>query len=478
VKKQRLQYWILACDLFWITLTIFVAYVLRYGFAWYDPSGRSHLTFVLPLLATLGFWAVIFGWMKLDGFCRGWQPSAIFSQLFLAVCILIVVSLASGYLLRSSISRLTLIYFAIVLFAGFVGIRYVMHAILGSRYLTRAVCRVVIVGGGPLAQEMAAKLERHPEMLCQVVGFLCSADVSFDTRIPGTGGEPTIVQTLGIIDLLREQRVDEIVIALPSVGLPEVMNLVARCRRDGIGVSVIPHPYELYLSRPQLLDVGGLPILQLREANANSANAAWKRALDLALGSIFLVLSLPVVAMGALALLGKLKQGGVFSREPRCGRFGRTFWMWRLNSARECKQLSRREILLQQLSITELPQLWNVLRGEMSLVGPRPESPERVKHYSDWQLQRLNAKPGMTGLAQVHGLREQHSSEEKTRFDLQYMLDSSPFLDFSLLLQTFWTLIGRLLHLYKLTSFKPTGTTTDLFEGTLPSAHSTQPSAD
>jgi lipopolysaccharide/colanic/teichoic acid biosynthesis glycosyltransferase len=152
--------------------------------------------------------------------------------------------------------------------------------------------------------------------------------------------------------------------------------------------------------------------------------------------------------------------------------------MWRLNSARECKQLSRREILLQQLSITELPQLWNVLRGEMSLVGPRPESPERVKHYSDWQLQRLNAKPGMTGLAQVHGLREQHSSEEKTRFDLQYMLDSSPFLDFSLLLQTFWTLIGRLLHLYKLTSFKPTGTTTDLFEGTLPSAHSTQPSAD
>ena len=160
--------------------------------------------------------------------------------------------------------------------------------------------------------------------------------------------------------------------------------------------------------------------------------------------------------------------------------------MWRLNSARECKQLSRREIVLQQLSITELPQLWNVLRGEMSLVGPRPESPERVKHYSDWQLQRLNAKPGMTGLAQVHGLREQHSSEEKTRFDLQYMLDSSPFLDFSLLLQTFGTLIGRLLRLYKLPLFKPiedgadaaSGTTIDLFEGTLPSAHSTQPSAD
>jgi lipopolysaccharide/colanic/teichoic acid biosynthesis glycosyltransferase len=484
VKKQKLQYWILAADLFWIAIAALAAYVLRYGFAWYEPSGTSRLIFVLPLLATVGLWAMIFSWMKLDGFCRGWQPSAIFSQLFLGVCFLMTVLLVSGYLLRTFVSRLTFTYLGIVLFAGFVAIRYVIHAILGSRYLARAVRRVVIVGGGPVAQEMAAKLERHPEMLCQVVGFLCSADVSFDTRIPGTGGEPIIVQTLGVIDVLRDQRVDEIVIALPSVGLPEVMNLAARCRRDGIGVSVIPHPYELYLSKPQLLDIGGLPVLQLREANANFANAVWKRALDVALGSIFLVLSLPVVAIGAIVLLGK--QGGPFSCEPRCGRFGATFRMWRLNSARECKQLSRREIVLQQLSITELPQLWNVLRGEMSLVGPRPESPERVKHYSDWQLQRLNAKPGMTGLAQVHGLREQHSSEEKTRFDLQYMLDSSPFLDFSLLLQTFGTLIGRLLRLYKLPLFKPiedgadaaSGTTIDLFEGTLPSAHSTQPSAD
>jgi lipopolysaccharide/colanic/teichoic acid biosynthesis glycosyltransferase len=81
----------------------------------------------------------------------------------------------------------------------------------------------------------------------------------------------------------------------------------------------------------------------------------------------------------------------------------------------------------------------------MSLVGPRPESPERVKHYSDWQRQRLSVKPGLTGLAQVHGLREQHSSEEKARFDLQYIFHWSLFLDFSLVLQTAWTLFVRLL---------------------------------
>ena len=119
--------------------------------------------------------------------------------------------------------------------------------------------------------------------------------------------------------------------------------------------------------------------------------------------------------------------------------------MFRLNVDRESATLTGFERLLARLSLTELPQLWNVIRGEMSLVGPRPEAPERVRHYSDWQRQRLSVAPGLTGLAQVHGLREQHSSEEKARFDLEYIFHWSLFLDFSLILQTAWTLVVRLL---------------------------------
>lgn len=92
--------------------------------------------------------------------------------------------------------------------------------------------------------------------------------------------------------------------------------------------------------------------------------------------------------------------------------------MLRLNIDRTGSNASRFEAVLRKFSLTELPQLWNVLQGDMSLVGPRPESPHRVYRYSEWQQQRLTVKPGMTGLAQVQGLREQHSSEEKTRFDL------------------------------------------------------------
>jgi lipopolysaccharide/colanic/teichoic acid biosynthesis glycosyltransferase len=99
--------------------------------------------------------------------------------------------------------------------------------------------------------------------------------------------------------------------------------------------------------------------------------------------------------------------------------------------------------VIQQSSFTELPQLINVLLGDMSLVGPRPEEPEKVRHYSEWHRQRLSVRPGMTGLAQVHGVRDQNSSEDKTRYDLQYILHRSLFLDISLLLQTTWTLALR-----------------------------------
>jgi lipopolysaccharide/colanic/teichoic acid biosynthesis glycosyltransferase len=199
------------------------------------------------------------------------------------------------------------------------------------------------------------------------------------------------------------------------------------------------------------------------------------------LGLGLCLISIPTVMVGAVMLLRKHRDP--LCRELRCGQHGELFGMWRLNSDRNCETLTRTEVILQQLSITELPQLWNVLRGEMSLVGPRPESPERVKHYSDWQRRRLTVKPGITGLAQVHGLREQHSSEEKTRFDLQYMMQSSFFFDVSLMLQTFWTLAARLLHLHRLDSKRvkqgQSSSITDQFlERTLSSAHSTQPSAD
>jgi len=457
-----------------------LAYLFRYGATWHGPTGGSAWVFLPPVLAAVALWTALFSRMRLDGFCRGWQLSATLSQLFVAVCFLMLALLAAGYLLQFFVSRLTFTYFGCLLYVGFVTIRCIANAILGSKYLVRATRRVLIVGDGPVARELAIKLEHHPEMRCQVVGFLCSMDASLDSRLPGVTGEATTLATFGVIDLLHQQRVDEVILALSRPSGPEVMNLAAHCRREGVGVSIVPHPYELYLSRHQLLDIGGLPLLQLRGANPNPADAVVKRIFDVVLGSGLLFVTAPVTALGILVLLGK--RGGPFRPELRCGQFGKPFQMWRLNSERTAENLPRPEFVLQQLSITELPQLWNVVRGDMSLVGPRPESPERVKNYSDWQRQRLNAKPGVTGLAQVQGLREGHSSDDKTRFDLQYMLESSLFLDLALLLQTFWTLAGRVLHLGQpepAAGHEPEAvTSTGIFERTLTNAHSAQPRTD
>ncbi len=273
---------------------------------------------------------------------------------------------------------------------------------------------------------------------------------------------------------------DEIILTVSEPGLPEILDLAATCRLAGLAVSLVPQPYSLYLSKPELVDLDGLPLLQWKGATAAAADPPWKRGLDLALTTCLLPLAVAVIVPAALVL--KLRKGNGLRRELRCGQYGKTFWMYRLNSDRYATRLPTDEFLMQRFSLTELPQLINVLRGEMTLVGPRPEGPERTRHYSDWHEQRLSVKPGMTGLAQIYGLREQSSSEDKTRYDLQYILHRSLFQDISLLLQTLWTITLRLFQLRRervQAAHVAIGSRVDVgFEEALSGAHSSQSSSD
>jgi lipopolysaccharide/colanic/teichoic acid biosynthesis glycosyltransferase len=441
MKARHLHLWILFADLAWVPGAMAMAWGLRYGTAWNGINSQSIQATIPFLVGTWFLWSLLSTGMKLDGFRRGWRFPAVVTELFLALCCLMAVLLAAGYLLREYVSRLTLGYFGFILFLGFIAIRHFAVSLVRARYRKGDLQKAVIIGSGRVAREIAAKIERHPEVLCRVVGFLFPQNVAVDLGFSPASANPTeTLSTLGVIDRLRSEGVNEIILALPRVSVPEVLNFVARCRDMGINVSLVPQPYELYLSRPKLLDLGGLPLLQLRETT-NAAGLRWKRTVDLALGFLLTIPASLVVLPSALLL--HLRKGRAFSWETRCGQLGKPFLMLRLNVDRTAPQRSRLERVLVALSITEAPQLWNVLRGDMSLVGPRPESPERVRRYSEWQQQRLSVKPGMTGLAQVHGLREQHSSEEKTRFDLQYFLHPSPLTDLSLLLQTLATLAMR-----------------------------------
>ena len=484
MKKNRFPQWILAADLLWLVIAFLGADVLRYGVRWGAPQ-EGFAPHLVPFVSMAWLlWAVLSRKMSLDGFRGGWHSPAMVSALFLGVSFLMTLLLAGSYLSRLYVSRLALGYFGVLLLSGLIAIRYGARLLLRARHRAGKVGRVVIVGGGQVARELALKIERHPEMLCRVVGFLYPQDASGNLDLqPNPTREATTVFTLQVVDLLHSQHVDELILALPTPSWPELLNLVGRCRGQGINVSLVPQPYELYLSQPDLLDLGGLPLLRLRESSTSSMFFHWKRIWDLALTAVLSSVAVPVLLLAAGVL--RWSKGRAFRWETRAGQYGRSFAMLRLNVDRHANGLTRFERFLQQLSITELPQLFNVLCGEMSLVGPRPESPDRVRHYSEWEQQRLSVRPGITGLAQVHGLREQHSSEEKTRFDLQYLLKPSPTTDLSLLLQTSWTLIIRIFHRPQVRSAEevtvnqtPADFRFPSVEEALQHAHRSQPSAD
>ncbi len=454
MKPRRVNRWILFADLAWSVVALFPAEALRYGAFW-EAADRGPSYALLPFVATAAvLWVLLSSQMKLDCFRGGWRFPAVVSQISLAVLCLMSILLAAGYLRRDYVSRLALSYFGILLFVGFIGIRYIARLLLLAK----------------------------SQMLCSVVGFLWPED---DGNVSSHNFKTSVtIPAWNVVELLSAQAVSDVILALPEPSLPEVLNLASRCRENGIRVSFVPQPYELYLSKPALLDLDGIPVLQLHEVPASDFFFQSKRFVDIVLGSFFCAIAIPILLPAAIGLRGTKGRG--FRWETRCGQHGRSFSMLRLNVDRHSADATRFETVLEKMSLTELPQLWNVLRGEMSLVGPRPEPPDRVKRYSEWLQQRLSIKPGMTGLAQVHGLRDQNSSEEKTRFDLQYILNPSAVADVSILLQTLWTLAMRLFQYQRRSLAESNAHGARLldndigqnFEETLQIAHRSQTSAD
>jgi lipopolysaccharide/colanic/teichoic acid biosynthesis glycosyltransferase len=441
-EATQIARWILAGDLVWITLSFLTAGLLRYGTQWDATSYRATYALLPFLIASWVLWTILFYRMKLDGFQGGWWLPSIASGLFLAVMGQMTLLLAAAYLTRQYVSRLVLASYGLLLFPGFLLVRHVVRRFLRGRHASGEVCRVVIAGSDHIAREIASKIAHHPEMLCQVVGFLFPKDrVDDDALTAGTVDRWRDVSTLEVTDLLDLHQVDELIVALPQPATAELIRLATQCQQRGIGVSLVPQPYDLYLSRPKLLDLDGLPILKLCEPTVAALYLKTKRVLDVGLSAGLLILSLPIILPSALAL--RILRGRAFLWDIRCGQNFEQFRMLRLNVSRNTAYGTKFEELLDRFSVTELPQLWNVLKGDMSLVGPRPEPPARTRRYTTWEQHRLSVRPGMTGLAQVHGLREQHSSEAKARLDLQYLLSPSLLADVSILLQTIWTLAIR-----------------------------------
>jgi exopolysaccharide biosynthesis polyprenyl glycosylphosphotransferase len=263
---------------------------------------------------------------------------------------------------------------------------------------------------------------------------------------------------LGHVDDLRETAqahgVAEIFVAMPSLGHTRLLSLVLECEDLGITFRVVTNLFEVLTAGSPLDLVDDLPLVQLGRDRPNPLYAPIKRALDLVGAGLGLLAAAPVL----LACVWRIRRSGAcsaFFAQTRIGLHGKPFTCYKLRTLREDAdpytvapqagddpRITRVGRWLRRSSLDELPQLWNVLRGEMSLVGPRPEMPFIVAQYDEWQRRRLTVKPGLTGLWQILG-RKDLPMHANLQYDFYYIRNRGIALDVSILLRTIGAVLSR-----------------------------------
>jgi exopolysaccharide biosynthesis polyprenyl glycosylphosphotransferase len=264
-------------------------------------------------------------------------------------------------------------------------------------------------------------------------------------------------------EIVQDQQVEEVIFALPLRAHQSLEKLVKALQTMPVRVRVVPDFFDLAFFRATIEDYAGIPLIGLRDGAIDSTDRVIKRMFDLVLGTLTLIAVAPIMAITAIAI--RLDSPGpALFRQQRVGENGKLFTIYKFRSmyvnaeARQAEVLRRngnRQVIYKQpddprvtavgrfirrTSIDELPQLFNVLKGEMSLVGPRPELPWLVEKYENWQRKRFAVPPGITGWWQING-RSDRPMHLNTDDDLYYIQNYSPLLDLVIL----WRTIGAVL---------------------------------
>jgi Undecaprenyl-phosphate glucose phosphotransferase len=375
-----------------------------------------------------------------------------FFQVVQGVTLATLLLVASTFFFRQfSYSRLLIVLFWVLDIFCVYGVRLLIRDVVrGLRRHGRFIRRALVVGAGPLGQEVVRRLRGHPEFGVRVIGYL-------DDRQPA-GERIEGKEILGTCDavtrVLGDYRVDQLFVALPMDAHAEVFKILNAIEGELVDVKIVPDILQFVTLRAAVEELEGLPIISLGQSPIIGWHRVGKRAMDLALAAGGLVLLAPL--FGLLAVLIRLgSPGPVLYRQDRMGLDGRSFAMLKFRSMRwnaeadtgpvwaaaDDERRTRLGRLLRRVSLDELPQLWNVLIGDMSLVGPRPERPFFVHQFKTLIPQymlRHKVKSGLTGWAQVNGLRGNTSLERRIEYDLYYIQNWTLGLDVKILLLTLY----------------------------------------
>lgn len=361
------------------------------------------------------------------------------------------------YLTFRNVSRWLFISFVLFNFLLLVGWRMIARVLWRSGRSSPIKRRILIAGAGEVGQRVAKEVERYTWAGLNVLGYL-------DDR---GSQRPQDLAILGSLDEGREvvQRhdADDVVIALPRRAYVRLNQLVADLHDLPVQVWVVPDYFSLALYRADVRSFAGMPMVDLRAPALDDVQRLIKRIFDLTVGLLATLVSLPIMILIAIAI--KLDSSGpVLFSQTRVGENGQLFVVYKFRSMYRDADSRREQVaevdgeghvihkhrndprvtpvgrFLRRFSLDELPQLFNVLKGEMSLVGPRPELPWLVERYESWQRKRFTVPPGLTGWWQVNG-RSDRPMHLHTEDDLYYIQNYSLLFDLFIIWRTVWAVL-------------------------------------
>lgn len=446
-------------DFFCLQLALIVGYWLWMTYRWHGNyqlfSDFSQILLILPIIGIIVFRAI--GLYKPQMGVLGVQEQ---SLIFKGTWITYITVFALSFFYRTvEFSRLALTYSFFLSLILVSTERFLMRRVFEAlNQLGFASRQALIYGAGYQGQRLERWIRQSPQMGIHVVGYL-DDDVERLVKKPEF---PPLLGELGDLEkCIRKKNISLLFVAHRVLSETKIIEIIRRAREFDVECWVIPALYRFYVEKIELQNIGGIPLVSFREGFARRSYGKFKWFLDFLLALFLAVVLAPLFLLISFGVFITLRRP-VFFKQVRIGQGGTKFTMYKFRTLRkefrkeevspelqkglkDKSVVSRFALFLRRTGLDELPQLFNVLKGEMSFVGPRPEMPFLVEKYGPLERERLELKPGITGLWQISRDRKRILIHENMDYDLYYVEHLSPNLDLAILVKTVWTVLSRFL---------------------------------
>lgn len=453
-KSRRLTVMLLLCDLLGLSACWFGAYFIRVGM---ERFGYSPINTVQPYLklfpVLLATWILNATFFGLYTHRRRLTSLNTWRRLLMASYHCLLYSMVLAFLFKQQdLGRSVIVLSGIGVALYFYLSRSLLRQWKAEALIRgKGTVRALIVGTGPLALKIRDALRDHREIGFQLVGFVRHPN---EPLVDLNGGAPLLGTTDDIVNIMQKNGIEEIFLAIANLPQGEQLAILNAAESPGVNVHLVSNIFSVLTQQAPVEEIGEFPVVSLGDGQLPTHHRIVKEAADFVLAVLGTLAWLVFFHWWIAARIRASSPGPVFFKQERVGRGGQLFWVYKYRTMvtaadpyataptdPDDNRITPIGRWLRRTSLDELPQLLNVLRGEMSIVGPRPEMQFIVDRYEPWQRRRLDVKPGITGLWQVIG-RKNLPLELNMEYDLYYVKNQSLLLDLQILLKTIpavWT---------------------------------------